>query len=327
MTGKGDQTDEVLERHPLDGAGAAGLTRRQFLIGGGAALGALAVGGVVAQRTLPLRGYYYHLTGQCGEDGPVPADRAQPTYGVFQSAVLGAGVEYGAWATQVRQPSGFRFPVIYCLPGRGQTARWVLDGPIYLADFAAQKDQNGGVPVVALVGIDGSDTYWHSRASGEDRMTMLLDEFIPWYEERNRVGGSRGKRAVMGWSMGGYGAILAAEQRPDLFAAACGASPALWRTYDDVPGGAFDDAADFAENDVFAGIDALEDVRLRIDCGRADVFCAAAQDFAARYEDATGRRAAGVFPKGCHEAGFWRRVAVDEIEFLVAAMARASRRP
>jgi len=190
-----------------------GVTRRQFLIGGGVALGALAVAGVVAQRTLPLRTYWYQLTGQCGPDGPVPEELAKPAYGTFRSEVLGADVEYGHWAPAVRDLAGFKYPVCYCLPARGQSPHWVLDAPVYLADFAAVKNPDGGIPVLALVSIDGSDTYWHERADGEDRMTMLLDEFIPWYEREHDVGGSRENRAVMGWSMGGYGALLAADAR------------------------------------------------------------------------------------------------------------------
>lgn len=306
---------------------AAGLTRRQFLVGGGVALGALAVAGVVAQRTLPLRTYWYRLTGQCGPDGPVPEDLAKPTYGTFRSEVLGADVEYGSWAPAIKYPDGFKFPVVYCLPARGQSPHWVLDGPVYLADFAAVKNPDGGIPVLALVAVEGSDTYWHERASGEDRMAMLLDEFIPWYERRYDVGGARERRAVMGWSMGGYGALLAAERRPDMFAAVCAASPALWRSYDDGVGDAFDDAQDFAENDVFAGIGKLDGTAVRVDCGKADVFHDAARDFAARCEEQTGRPVAGDVRdavEGCHDPDYWRRVAPDELAFVRRALAASA---
>jgi S-formylglutathione hydrolase FrmB len=309
-------------RHP----GQAGITRRQFLVGGGVTLGALAVGGVVAQRTLPLRSYYYRLTGQCGQDGPVPPDRAHPTYGSFHSDVLGADVDYGSWHPVAPVPFGYRYPVVYCLPGRSEGPRWVLDAPIYLADFAAAPVDGNGIRMIALVSLYGSNTYWHARADGEDRMKMLLDEFIPWFEAHDNVGGDRTRRSVMGWSMGGYGAILAAERRPDMFGAVCGASPALWQTYDDVPGDAFDDAADFSRNDVFAGVESLKEVALRVDCGRADVFYGSARAFAARYQEVTGRPAAGEYPKGCHDPGFWRRVAAPEIDFLSHAMNTAKSR-
>lgn len=300
-----------------------GITRKQFLIGGGVALGALAVAGVVAQRTLPLRTYWYQWTGQCGADGPVPEDLATPAYGVFRSEVLGTDVEYGVWAPSVIYPQGDRIPVLYCLPARGQSPHWVLDGPVYLADFAAVEEP-GDARALALVAIAGSDTYWHARASGEDRMAMLLDEFIPWYEGEHDVGGSREARAVMGWSMGGYGALLAAQRRSDMFAAVCAASPALWRSYGDGVGDAFDDARDFAENDVFAGIDKLADTAVRVDCGRGDVFHPAARDFAALCEERTGRPVAGDAlhdAKGCHDPGYWRRMAPDELDFIRAAPA------
>ena len=64
-----------------------------------------------------------------------------------------------------------------------------------------------------LVAVRGGDTYWHPRASGEDALAMLLDEFIPYCRRELRLGGAAGE-AVMGWSMGGYGALLAAESRP-----------------------------------------------------------------------------------------------------------------
>lgn len=312
----------------------AGVTRRQFLIGGGAALGGLALAGVVARETLPLRSYWYQLTGQCGLEGPVPEDLATPQYDVFHSEILGADVEYGWWVPNIlRQPAGFKFPVCYCLPARGQGPRWVLDDPVFLADFLARRGPGGGVAVLELVAVDGSDTYWHERAGGEDRLAMLLDEFIPWFEGRRGavgsgediggVGRSRENRAVMGWSMGGYGALLAAERRPDMFAAACAASPALWRSYGDGVGDAFDDERDFAENDVFAGIAALRRTAVRVDCGRADVFYDAVRDFAARCAERTGRPVAGDFSDGCHDPGYWRRVAPGELRFVARALNEA----
>lgn len=333
----GEEAGVVAEAgRPPDVAGAwreDGVTRKQFLIGGGVALGALAVGVVVAQRTLPLREYWWELTGQCGPEGLVPEDLASPSYHTFRSEVLGTDVEYGVWAPPIRQKEGYVWPVCYCLPARGQSPRWVLDGPIYLADFLAQSGSGRGYLPLELVAIDGSDTYWHERVSGEDRMAMLLDEFIPWFEGRSDVGGvggSRDHRAMMGWSMGGYGALLAAERRPDMFAAVCAASPALWYGYDDGVGDAFDDARDFEENDVFAGVERLARTAVRVDCGRADVFYDAARDFAAAcgvWDGGTveGDAVGPGFLRGCHDPDYWRRRAPDELAFVGRALLGAKR--
>ena len=305
----------------MKGPADLALTRRQFVVGGALALGGFATAGFVAQRALPLRSYWYRLTGQCGPEGPIPEDLVTPTYGTFRSEVLGANLEFGFSMPPVRgKPLAGRCPMCYCLPSRGQGPRWVLDRPVHLADFGAQALPDGSIPDLALVAVDGSDSYWHARASGEDRMKMLLEEFIPWFERRHDVGGSREARAVMGWSMGGYGALLAAERRPDMFGAVVASSPALWRSYDDVPGDPFDDARDFAENDVFMEIAALQHTAVRVDCGKADVFCDAARDFATRCAEQTGRPVASAFSAGCHDPDYWRRVAPTELAFLRGAL-------
>ncbi len=84
---------------------------------------------------------------------------------------------------------------------------------------------------------------------------MLLRELIPLCAHRHHLGGGEHGRAIAGWSMGGYGALLAAETQPRLFAAVVATGPAVWTSYDAMmlgPRDAFDSAADFAEFDVIA---------------------------------------------------------------------------
>ncbi len=108
-----------LEAHPEAPGLQAGVTRRQFVVGGALALGGLAAAGVVAQRALPLRSYWYRLTGQCGPEGPIPEDLAAPTYGTFRSEVLGADVEYGSWVPRSGEPAGRHDPGLL-LPARSR---------------------------------------------------------------------------------------------------------------------------------------------------------------------------------------------------------------
>ena len=98
---------------------------------------------------------------------------------------------------------------------------------------------------------------------------MVLDELLPMLGEQgldtSRVG-------FLGWSMGGYGALLlGARLGPARTAAICAVSPALWMSSGASAPGAFDGPDDFAANSVF-GLPALASIPIRIDCGDADPF-------------------------------------------------------
>ena len=106
-----------------------------------------------------------------------------------------------------------------------------------------------GLPPFAVVAVDGGGSYWHKRASGEDSGAMVLDELIPMLDSQgldtSRVG-------FLGWSMGGYGALLlGARLGPARTAAICAVSPALWTSSGATAPGAFDGADDYAANSVW----------------------------------------------------------------------------
>jgi len=306
-----------VEARPVSPHDDAGITRRALLIGGGAAVLAVAAGGVIAARELPLRDWWNKATGACGDPGPIPPAAGSPTRtGTFRSDVLGADVGY-ALAVPPGHAIGDPLPVTFMLPGRGGTAAESF-GSTRFPDFVAEGMAERGVAPFALAAVDGGTSYWHPRASGEDRMRMLMDEFIPMCADRWHMGEAR--RAVVGWSMGGYGAILAAEQHPTVFGAVAAASPAIYRTYDEVRsagGDEFDSAEDLAHYDVFARVDALAGVPVRIDCGTADPFYPNDRAFA----EALPQPPAGEFFKGCHTGDSWRVVAPGQVDFLGTALA------
>ncbi len=194
---------------------------------------------------------------------------------------------------------------VVCLPGRGSDARWVMD-TLHVVDFVAAAGLH-----YAVAAVDGGESYRHRRASGEDRMAMRLGEFLPLLHRRFGLA----PRAIMGWSMGGYGALLAAERRPAQFRSVAVSSAAIWPTYAQqhaaVPD-AFDGPADFARNDVFAGSARLRGTAVSISCGTADPFVANDRAFAARLEP----RPAGEFVAGCHDEDFWRRMLPAQVRFV-----------
>nr|WP_261556994.1 esterase family protein [Frankia tisae] len=208
---------------------------------------------------------------------------------------------------------GRGLPVCLVLHGRGDDARRAV-GLLGL-DRLLPAAIGAGVAPFALVTVDGGETYWHPRASGDNPEAMILDEIRP----RLAAAGLRTTRlAVLGWSMGGYGALLLARRHPALVVAAAASSPAMWRTYGASAPGAFDSAADFAAHRIL-GTAPAPGVAYRIDCGDADPFAAVSR-----------RAVADLRPQehslgpGGHTPAYWRAVAPAQLAFVGAALSRAA---
>jgi enterochelin esterase-like enzyme len=286
-------------------------TRRR-LIAGAAGAAAVGAGAVWADRSGEAARVWHHFAGGCaGPDGTVPPAPAEdPVTGRFRSRHVPDEVGFMVW-----QPGGLSafggLPVVVVLPGRGSTARAAFDELHLHAFLAAALPPS--VPA-GIASVDGGDSYWHARPDGEDRMAMLETEFLPLLQREFGLGGPG--RAIAGWSMGGYGALLAAERDPGGWSGVAVASPAIWPTYGDVwVGDAFDGRADFQKHSVFARASALERMPVWIGCGTADPFYENARRFAAALPAAHTHWA-----DGGHDACLWRLVAPNELAFAVRAL-------
>ncbi|MDQ1682178.1 MAG: hypothetical protein QOH99_719 [Frankiaceae bacterium] len=279
------------------------ISRRSLLLGGTAA----ALGGGWALNdahpaVLP------RLLGGCRGLG-APAAGSVVTRGVLASRAVGGDVRYA-----IATPPGHTgpLPVVVALHGRGGSADAVIS--MGFAEFVAEAVARGQVEPFAVAAVDGGDsTYWHRRASGVDPLTMILDEFVPLLRGRG-LGGARTSTAVLGWSMGGYGALLAAETAPEMFGAVVAASPAFWWTYAEARSAhadTFDGEADWKAHDVAGHVALLRDTPVRFDCGDLDPFRGVVQQLQPLLPTAVG----GISP-GCHDDGFWRAVAPDQVRFL-----------
>jgi S-formylglutathione hydrolase FrmB len=199
--------------------------------------------------------------------------------------------------------------IVIALPGRGGTARQLAGdlGPYFAA----------GTFDVALACVDGGESYWHPRAGGQDRLAMLIDEVIPAL--RARWPSARGKLGILGMSMGGYGAIVAAEFHPQLFDRLCVMGPALWQSQAEqasaVPD-AFDGPADFAAFDPFVHRNALRGVRVRIVCGTGDPFFTNALAFAQDLKRDGIAVETEFIEGGCHGNETWLRGALADLGFV-----------
>ena len=291
------------------------VSRRALLLGGlGAA--ALAVSGTafaVEENVVPGRIRLAELTGRCEIDATPAASRP----GVVTSGSFASSARRRTVGWSVATPPGIALdglPVALVLHGRSEdhTAPFAH---LRLQDFLAASVLGSGRPF-ALASIDGGDTYWHPRRDGDDPIAMLDDEYLPLL-------GSLGLRtdgiAVMGWSMGGYGALLLARQshRQRLkthIVAAAAASPALFASYRHSAAGAFDDDADFATFGALATEPDVGTTPLYVSCGTDDAFATETK----LYRMNVSPTPAGAIGRGCHTAGYWRSIAAEQIRFLAA---------
>ena len=278
-------------------------TRREVLIGG-AGLVVVGVGGVIEMGGRRRTRLLHRLGLVHSPDRSVPAAHTPIVSGTLKSAHMSAPVN---WSMSV--PAGAITGIVYCLHGHNADHRFAFD-QIYLPDFAAA----GGAKIVVAAVDGGADSYWHRRADGDDPRAMLLDEFIPLVE--SRVGTH--PRVLLGWSMGGYGALLAAETSPDRFRAVCAASPALWTSPGSTAAGAFDSADDYRRNDVYAHTARLSKLVVRIDCGTGDPFYPSVKKFASDLVPAPQ----GAFGSGFHDDAYWRSVAPAQIQTIKRALER-----
>lgn len=280
------------------------VSRRNFI--GAGLLVAAGTGAVAAGQTSRGR-RWLHNAGVL--DGP---DLDRPGGGpLVRTDVLQSGYQPRAVRYALAVPRGDVEVLLVCLHGRGGDERFPFHA-LGVHEFVAGRQ----LPW-AVVASDGGEAYWHPRRDGRAPDAALFDELLPALSAR--LGTPR--VALLGWSMGGYGALLAAARRSGAFAAVAATSSALWRSPAEAAAGAFDDTADFRAHDVFSSADVLRGMsdRVRIDCGDDDPFVRANRELAALLP-----RAERSFGPGFHDSGTWRSRLPGQLDFLERAVGAAA---
>lgn len=145
---------------------------------------------------------------------------------------------------------------------------------------------------------------------------MIINEFLPLLAAE---GLDIGRLALLGWSMGGFGALhLASLLGPGRVSAVGAMSAALWTEYAAATPVAFDSAEDFSRDTPLGKQAALDGIPVRIDCGRGDEFIGANHVYVSGFDAAP----AGDFELGDHDLGYWRRVFAPQLTFAARALAQ-----
>lgn len=273
------------------------ITRRRLLVSGlGAATTLAGAGTLVQNDVLPGRVPLYAALGLNGEAGEVPA--------VAGTAIERGTLDGARWWLSRPTVTRTSTPVVVALHGA------YSDAEGWLTKLAIDKFHAASGAGFAIAAIDGGEhDYWHPRASGRDPRARVVDRFLPLLGRR---GLDVARPGFLGWSMGGYGALLLASEVDA--GPVVATSPALWREWGDVAPGAFDDRASFEKWGVLgdrARLAKLADLDVRVDCGRGDPFVPGVEELREQLPSAEVHLGAGD-----HRAGYWRRVLPAQLAWL-----------
>jgi S-formylglutathione hydrolase FrmB len=283
-----------------------------------AAVAGLGGAGLISRGDLPGKGELDAIDGACSVAAPDLKAYAPPgpqLSGTFYSQARNRVVGYTIGYPPRHRP-GARLPLVIMLHGYGDSHLNALSG-LSPARALALRVDGAPLPPMALVTVDGGAGYWNPHP-GDNPQAMLTDELIPLCRRRG-LGGPR-RVGVMGVSMGGYGALLLAEKRPDLISAAAAISPAIWTGYAQARAanaGAYASAADFAADDAVTHAAALARVPVRIAAGFGDPFYPGVRALARALPRRTGGQAPVVtFANGCHDSEFFTAQEPPSLTFL-----------
>lgn len=136
----------------------------------------------------------------------------------FESASLGRSMSYRV--VLPAQPATTPLRVVFLLHGNGENLRiWTNESDV--AKYA--------LPGTALVMPEGGSSFFINavKASKDKYQDYLTRDLIADVEQRFPVRRDRAGRAIVGDSMGGYGAIEAGLAHPELYAFVGALSPAV----------------------------------------------------------------------------------------------------
>ena len=283
------------------------LTRRGLLVAGGSVAAAGAGGALVEYDHLPGRSTAHALLGLTGEPGSIPdAEPGARDEGRFTSAFVEVDPHWVITHPPGARP-GARLPVVVALHGAGRTAEAWFDA-LGLDHFLAASGHR-----FAVAAVDGGlRSFWHERSDGQDPGRMLQEEFLPLLADRGLS-----LAGILGWSMGGLGALLLGSRLADAGAGrpVLAVSPALWPEYDQAMPEAYDTEEQYDEATARARDQLARDSR--VDCGTADPFY---RDVRAVIDEIDVEQH---YEQGGHDTAYWTRVLPGQLDWLAARISTA----
>jgi enterochelin esterase-like enzyme len=135
----------------------------------------------------------------------------------MESKVLNQTVKYSIILPKDYYTSKKEYSVVYLLHGlNGKDYSWLEYGR--LSQHIEDAVKNGKIKPMIYVMPEGYRTYYVNDYYGEFLyQDMFIKELIPFIDEEYRTIRNSKNRATMGFSMGGFGALILPLKHPDIF--------------------------------------------------------------------------------------------------------------
>lgn len=135
------------------------------------------------------------------------------------SNILGQKIKYSICLPLGYDETKEEYPVVYLLHGLGDNeTAWVEYGRIsQIADKALETGEI--VPMIFVIPQGFRTYYVNFYDDSFNYQDMFIQELIPYIESNYRVKKDKQYRATLGYSMGGFGALILPLMNPDVFSA------------------------------------------------------------------------------------------------------------
>ncbi|MDR0763458.1 MAG: esterase family protein [Bacteroidales bacterium] len=157
----------------------------------------------------------------CNEEKPISPDNfARYTTDLqINSKILGMSIKYSVFlpADYVKNPNK-HYPVVYLLHGLGDDHKSWNDQWLNIAARIENWENTAGLEPMIYIMPQGFRSYYVNRYDGKfNYMDMFVEELVPEIDRIYRTVADREHRAVVGYSMGGFGAMILASKHPEIF--------------------------------------------------------------------------------------------------------------
>ncbi len=147
----------------------------------------------------------------------------------MKSTILGQTVKYSVLFPKDYDKTTTDYAVVYLLHGYGDNENAWLDGGRIENHVDLAVSMGHTKPLILVMPHCDNSYYVDNHSGSRQYMKMITEELVPLVDKNYRTIKDANHRAMMGYSMGGYGAFILPSINPNLFSTSVSLSMS-WRT-------------------------------------------------------------------------------------------------